>query len=181
LCAKCNDATNLSSPERITFNNKFYHHDCFVCALCSKPMSGTQARGFTLTDDGHPQCSQCDLALAKRCYACDKSIIEGDTITFDTKAYHTLCFRCGQCHKSLADGKGLYTHNSKPYCTTCHNENFAPRCFKCSQPVNGQYTTFKGQSYHTACLVCVKCHRAIESTETIYDTELGFVCITCGV
>ena len=69
-CAKCNCATTASSPGRITFNKKFYHHDYFVCALCSKSLSGTQESGFSISSDGHPQCSQCDLARAKSCHAC---------------------------------------------------------------------------------------------------------------
>ena len=180
MCVKCNSPTTLSSPGRITFNNKFYHQDCFICALCSKSLSGTQESGFSISSDGHPQCSQCDLARAKSCYACNQPILEGGTITFDTRPYHTTCFCCEHCHKSLVDEQGLYTHNSKPYCTVCHNDNFAPRCFKCSQPIGNQCIIFNSQKYHSSCFVCVKCGRAIGSTESVYNTDLGVACTTCS-
>jgi hypothetical protein len=166
---------------RITFNNRLYQRVCFACARCCKPISNIQALGFMLTDDSRPRCSQCNLALAKNCFACKQPTLKLATINFDTKSYHTDCFRCGQCCKSLTDKEGLYTHNSKPYCTPCHNKHFAIKCFECSHPITTNYVKFENQNYHSTCFICFKCHRMIDSTDSFFDTKRGFTCTMCDI
>ena len=152
-----------------------------MCACCRQPISGTQPSGFTITDDGQPQCSKCDLALAKSCHTCNEPILRGGTITFDAKDYHTACFCCSKCHKLPECVHGLYTHDSKPYCASCHKKFVAPRCTKCSKLIRTiNYTTFENRNYHTHCFFCIKCRRVIGSAEQFHNGKHGFICKACS-
>ena len=182
LCCECSEPIKYPQQRRSKFNNRFYHSACFVCARCRKPISGTQSSRFTVTKDGHPRCAQCDLDVAKICFICDKAIVNTKTIVFQTNPFHSDCFRCDQCDIELVGQKGVYSHDMKPYCSTCHTEFFAPRCSQCEQPIlDSTYVTFKLGNYHRRCFFCIKCRQVINTEQKFYNTQDGFICNMCEV
>jgi uncharacterized CHY-type Zn-finger protein len=157
---------------------KKYHLDCFRCGQCHKILVDPEY----YVHDSKPCCIKCyNERFAVQCSKCFNPISIGKLITFDSKKYHSDCFRCSQCRKLLTNEKDLRQHNSNPCCVECFNQRFAPRCSKCSRPITDRYTVFKDRQYHIDCFVCAKCHRIISSTEKFYKDQFGFVCLTCGV
>ncbi|CAM4905921.1 unnamed protein product [Rotaria socialis] len=156
ICYKCKSSIDKNSQPKLTFNNRFYHQQCFKCGSCRKNLSDSENSKFSIDDDGEPLCAYCGLITAKVCTVCGTRIVNGGTINFDSKSYHTDCFRCSQCHRPVAD-------------------NFAPRCSKCTQPIVLEpAVTCDGKKYHSDCFSCGQCHKPVTDSE--YYTHLGEPC-----
>lgn len=143
--------------------------------MCPKNLSDSPRNRFSITDDGEPLCSGCELIKAKICNACGERILTGDSIIFSGMNYHTDCFRCSECHKPIADEKDLHTEKLKPCCKNCFKDRFAHRCAKCHDPIaDGVTVTCEGKKYHQDCFRCGQCRRVV--TEPEYYSHLGEPC-----
>ena len=46
--------------------------------------------------------------------------------------WHEKCFACAVCKKSF-DGKAFVPKGDNFYCTSCYDDKFVPKCFKCKK------------------------------------------------
>lgn len=66
-------------------------------------------------------------------------------ITYKEQPWHSECFVCGKCRKSLA-GAQFTSHENHVYCVTCFKSDVAKKCNGCKNPITGQggVSTFTG-------------------------------------
>ncbi|UJR30843.1 hypothetical protein I4U23_018358 [Adineta vaga] len=176
LCVECGLPIEQRIHRRIDFNGRSFHSECFTCALCHRPLDPSQT--FTLHND-QPWCQKCEIDT-KDCVACGKPILSSG-ITYETRDYHSECFKCSNCQKSLQNEKLLCANKNEPFCVKCNDELFAKRCHKCTQiiPFDTRYSIVDEKTYHEQCFLCVKCHRPIGSKK-FYKDPRGFLCTNCG-
>ncbi len=156
ICQQC--FKPITSGESIIYNQNKYHPDCFRCGQCSKTIRHSEFH----THLSKPCCIQCyEQSIAPKCQQCFKPIIQGKVIVFNENKYHSDCFRCGQCSKTIHDSE-FHTHLSKPCCNQCYEESIAPKCQQCLKPIiQGKVIVFKENKYHPDCFRCGKCFQAI--------------------
>ncbi|CAF4964410.1 unnamed protein product [Rotaria sp. Silwood1] len=81
------------------------------------------------------------------------------------KKYHPDGFRCCRCNRIIRDAK-FTTHNPKPCCYRCYNQNSASQCAKCSEPISdGRTIIYQGDEYHPDCFRCCHCNKIIRDAE----------------
>ena len=107
--------------------------------------------------------------------------------------WHAECFECRHCSKPLAKGDRFYSHvgsgNSLPLgaggrvtccdedvdvdadgpmvrCHRCHVELTCPRCFSCTNHINGEEAVSAGgNTFHLRCFNCSSSGKALEQRE----------------
>lgn len=57
------------------------------------------------------------------CPTCGKRVYPAEALSALGRKYHTMCFKCFNCHTTLALGK-QFDHNGEPYCQNCSNKLF---------------------------------------------------------
>lgn len=174
-CSKCNQA--IYQQQWIYLDGKKYHENCFCCGQCYGVITDPKYHVHL----GEPCCSKCfNERIGFRCADCFKVISDEKFLSCNGKHYHTDCFCCGICRKSLANEKDLFRHNDKPCCIRCH-EKFLPQCAKCLRPIaDVKYITFNDQNFHDDCFICWKCGRGIRSWEKFNTDRIGAICSKCG-
>ncbi len=172
-CSKCSKPI---ARQYTTYKNKNFHINCFVCVKCHKPLADEKG---CYSHESMPCCTACHIEyFVPRCSKCSKPITDGCK-TYKNKNFHSNCFVCIKCHQPLANEKGLYLHESKPCCASCHAERFAPRCSKCSKSITGKYTTYKNENFHNSCFICVKCRKPLADEKGFYSHESKPYCAGC--
>ena len=158
----CSICQNLINENKIEFNNRLYHSNCFKCSICQRYLNDLKTNRFQLDDRGEPICSNCELSKAKICFICDKPIIDENILMIDQKNYHANCFNCSKCQKSLINQKDIRRNNSKIVCFQCYHRDFAPKCEQCSEPIStGKTIIFNENKYHLDCFRCNQCKQII--------------------
>lgn len=133
FCCICEKA--ISSAPLSVFD-KYWHKECFVCHVCSKPLYG---QSFFAGKGQKPECDTChvpsmsggidhvpttndpppeeSLITKKECARCHIALNElGVAYLSALGAYwHETCFTCSACPKLLVGGT-FYCHDGKPYC-----------------------------------------------------------------
>ncbi|CAF4108003.1 unnamed protein product [Rotaria sordida] len=169
VCAQCKLANArmcyvcqkpILTDGSITFDTNTYHDDCFRCCQCQKLLIDETKLA---KHNSKPCCITCyDKQFAPQCSQCLKPISTGKIVTCDTKKYHSDCFRCGQCNKSLVDEKDLYEYNSKPCCFQCYEQQVAPQCVECHKPISiGKVLGWNENKYHEDCFRCYQCNKSL--------------------
>lgn len=114
-CKKCNE---VISKGGVTFKETPWHKECFTCTQCAKNLAGEK---FTSHDE-KPFCVDCYGQLfAKKCHRCSAVITgAGKTkfVTCDDQHWHTDCFKCRRCQKSLV-GQGFLMEEGDIVCAQC--------------------------------------------------------------
>ena len=114
-CKKCNGVINKGG---VTYKDEPYHRDCFGCTKCNKLLAGEK---FTSKND-KPFCADCyGEEFANKCDRCTKPIMGlGGTrfISFEDRYWHSECFACYRCSKSLV-GEGFLTNETEIICPGC--------------------------------------------------------------
>lgn len=178
-CQRCKRDIDLKEGSEIQFHKRSYHPDCFKCTRCHRNLSDTPKTNFAVHNDGEPLCLECETELAKVCDACQRPIVGEKSVTFDEKAFHTDCFRCGQCRKVLLNEKDLHKHDSKPCCDDCYKKDFAPRCVECSGPIGaGKLIVYETKKYHPECFRCGQCHKSMVERE-FFARDSKPCCVSC--
>ncbi|CAF1116215.1 unnamed protein product, partial [Rotaria sordida] len=178
-CSKCTRSIDQNHQSNIRFNNRLYHTNCFTCGICHKNLSDSTNTNFAIHNN-EPICAQCKQANAKICYACQKPILTGGLITFDTNVYHDDCFRCSQCQKLLTYETKLNKHNSKPCCAACYDKKFAPQCSQCLKPIStDKILTCDTKKYHPDCFRCDQCNRSLADEKDLYEYNSKPCCYQC--
>ena len=72
------------------------------------------------------------------CHECKESIKEGNYVAIGKKCFHDSHFKCQKCKTKLA-GKKYFEKEDKFYCEDDFQNNFAPTCNFCYEPISGCY------------------------------------------
>jgi len=93
-CSGCSE--EISSGNIISFENDYWHPECFRCMKCNKVIDISD-QNILLCED-KPICSDCGY----KCHICGKAIT-GEAITADDMIMHFSCFKCQCCGKYIDD------------------------------------------------------------------------------
>jgi len=93
-CSGCSQ--EVSSGNIISFENAYWHPECFRCMKCNKIIDISD-QNILLCED-KPICSECGYT----CHVCGKAIT-GEAITADDMILHFGCFKCQRCGKYIDD------------------------------------------------------------------------------
>jgi len=115
---------------------------------------------------GQPYCRDCNSPRV--CVGCG-AVIPADVVvfkTFEGKNYHTDCYRCASCMRSLSK-VGPNPHMGKLYCPEC-----GEICEKCKLRLeNHPYTEFEDSKYHVKCFTCCKCNTQLPEEFFLLDNK----------
>ncbi|CAG0887796.1 unnamed protein product [Cyprideis torosa] len=102
-------------PECLKAIGRHFHPECFLCTQCKKPFGNS----VFFLEDGMPFCeTDWNLLFTTKCIGCGFPIEAGDRwIEALNSSYHSQCFKCSLCHKSL-EGQSFLAKGNKPYCKT---------------------------------------------------------------
>lgn len=92
---------------------------------------------------------------------------------FQGQFYHTDCYRCGYCKRSL--GKNPRMVDGKLCC-----ENCGQVCCACGKMIEGCVVTVNDKKYHQDCVVCSVCKNVIAAGTPIYMLGDDLCCETCA-
>lgn len=121
---------------------------------------------------------------ANQCHKCrsDINLDRDSRVTFKDRSYHSQCFTCGNCHRTLADSsnKQLSTHsNGEPLCSRC-DVNDSKTCAGCQRPILAERSlNFDGKTYHGDCFRCGQCNRLITEDQGLHIRDLKPCCDDC--
>lgn len=76
--------------------------------------------------------------------------------------WHTNCFTCADCNKTLFDAGGFFEKKGKVYCEEHYLARVAPRCAKCSQAITDEIVRTQDSTYHPECFKCAGCEVALQ-------------------
>eukprot|EP00003_Mantamonas_plastica_P024470 TRINITY_DN455_c0_g1_i2.p1 TRINITY_DN455_c0_g1~~TRINITY_DN455_c0_g1_i2.p1 ORF type:complete len:165 (+),score=48.68 TRINITY_DN455_c0_g1_i2:512-1006(+) len=113
-CASCGKQFGSSSTA-VNIGGSMYHAECFVCNHCGGEIDSKFQR-----KDGKVYHQQCFSSIQSKvkCYKCDLAISGKYVKLKDSDAvYHSSCFTCTKCSKSLSGGYVL--EYGDPYCGNC--------------------------------------------------------------
>ncbi|XP_010179058.1 PREDICTED: four and a half LIM domains protein 1 isoform X1 [Mesitornis unicolor] len=116
-CAKCK---NPITSGGLTYQEKPWHSECFICSNCKKQLGGKR---FTAVEDEF-YCVECyKECVAKKCAGCKNPITAGfgrgtSVVNYEDESWHDYCFKCTKCARGLAN-KRFVCHNGKIYCAEC--------------------------------------------------------------
>ncbi|XP_068701888.1 testin-like [Montipora foliosa] len=174
VCEACGEEFS-PGEEKILYQCKSFHHNCFTCNECTKPL-GTQE---FVKRDGKHFCKECADALdAKICDRCNEAI-KSSWAEYDGKTYHTDCFSCALCFQSIA-GKAFKKHEGNNICHDCYRVNFGKSCNACQKPVEEgvEFVPYEGEFFHLDCFTCANCGLALELKE-FYVIGNEKMCVSC--
>ncbi|UJR29662.1 hypothetical protein I4U23_017210 [Adineta vaga] len=161
-CMKCHQKIK-SEQKSFRSNNKNWHNSCFNCTQCNKSLVHLSS---TPSKNDQPYCSDCyQMKFLPKCNECGETIKFGETsVTVDGNDLHIRCFKCSSCKITL-NNQFYYKHNGASYCQKCDDEQFSPKCSRCSQtiPRGTNYARVDGQNMHYKCFTCFACGRTIVS------------------
>lgn len=75
------------------------------------------------------------------CPACNKPI-EGSVVSAMEKIWHTQCFRCTTCHKTL-ENEQYYEKDNEPYCGKDYRKMYSLHCDFCHEPIENVSKKYK--------------------------------------
>jgi len=136
---------------------KQYHPEHFVCTSCGSQLGS----GNFYEQEGQPQCEQCFYShFCMQCTACGLPITS-QVINAIGSNWHPNCFVCTNCLGGFKDGS-YFERDGRPFCSTCFNEVFAPRCKSCSKTISGNCINAMGSQWHPEHFVCQYCRRPFQ-------------------
>ena len=89
---------------------------------------------------------------ADHCAGCFRPL-DGEVISALKLEFHSGCFKCWKCKKSL-NGiayKRTSPTNPKPICVPCYEAEQTPTCSKCKKPITNAYVEKHGLLLHPTC------------------------------
>ncbi|GAA5808596.1 hypothetical protein MFLAVUS_001988 [Mucor flavus] len=91
------------------------------------------------------------------CPACNKPI-EGSVVSAMEKIWHTQCFRCTTCHKTL-ENEQYYEKDNEPYCGKDYRKMYSLHCDFCHEPIENSAISALGKHYHEGHFGCTTCQK----------------------
>eukprot|EP01105_Mastigella_eilhardi_P015856 TRINITY_DN362_c1_g1_i1.p1 TRINITY_DN362_c1_g1~~TRINITY_DN362_c1_g1_i1.p1 ORF type:complete len:277 (+),score=76.59 TRINITY_DN362_c1_g1_i1:31-831(+) len=107
-CVVCDLEMPNSLKVYKTFQDKFYHTDCFRCNSCKVLLTTPLVVADKL------YCQQC----GRLCTVCGAPV-GVSCVDLEEKLYHNDCLRCAKCGKILDAEKGVAIVDDKYYCGDC--------------------------------------------------------------
>ncbi|TTS49340.1 Four and a half LIM domains protein 1 [Bagarius yarrelli] len=106
-CARCKEPITTGG---ISYQDKPWHSECFVCLTCKKPLAGAR---FTAHEDDF----YCVGVLYRPPWP--RSFGKGTSVVnYENNTWHEYCFNCKKCSLSLAH-KRFVMHEDNIYCPDC--------------------------------------------------------------
>ena len=179
-CAGCNKALLNEYTQAL---NKKWHKNCFTCTSCKT----TFKENRFLVHNEKPYCNNCySKKFSPKCSGCKTPITENH-ITAMGKHFHSKCFRCKGCNKSINTDK-FAEKNGFIYHIDCYSYKYNPKCSICLKPmVRTYFTNSWGESY---CQVhkkefptCYSCGRLIHKRlqgKSKYYNDGRSICGNCN-
>ena len=120
-------------------------------------------------------CHQCyKEKFAQRCKQCSQAILDGKTVQYNGKIFHSNCFRYARCNDVINDEQ-FSIQNSKICCLQCYKNSFASCCVQCSEIIlDGKSIIYNEKKYHPDCFRCQQCKKIID--ESKFHVENGKPC-----
>jgi len=117
VCPACN---RTIQGEQVEAQDQVYHPACFVCSTssCRKSLAG---KSF-FSHQGQIYCEDHYHSVASSFCACGKAI-QGQYASALGQKWHPACFVCAYCKKSLVGGQFVEIEN-KAYCPECDEKLF---------------------------------------------------------
>lgn len=154
-CAKCDCLFKSTDTIREIDERIKYHEYCLDCSVCSNRI---ETDDFYKGQKGEPLCSNCyNIAKLIRCFACGDHIPDS-YVVLDNRPFHKECFKCSNC-SVLIDPAGFYRNRQtrEPVCAFCNQKLNAPKCSKCSKPIEKDAIPYEDKRFHPHCFKCDKC------------------------
>jgi len=134
--------------------NKHYHPEHFNCCTCSAVLGV----GNFYEKEGQPQCERCYYSnSSEQCTACGLPITT-QVLNALNQIWHPSCFVCTNCLQPFTDGK-FFERDSRPFCSVCFGDVFAPRCKSCGSTISGSCVNAMGAQWHAEHFVCQYCKK----------------------
>lgn len=112
-----------------------------------------------------------------KCYRCYEACY-GDTYHVKDKLYHTFCFSCIGCNRSLSTS-GYFTIDDNIYCPADYHAQMGVQCAACALYVEGDAVEVVQSVYHPSCFTCRKCRAPFPAGAEIHYDGSYFFCKRC--
>ncbi|XP_066552130.1 LIM domain kinase 1 isoform X1 [Amia ocellicauda] len=99
------------------------------------------------------------------CAGCRQSIYDNQYLQALNTDWHTVCFRCCECHASLSHW--YYEKEGRLFCKKDYWAKFGELCHGCSEAITTGLIMVAGeQKYHPECFTCLSCRAFIGDGDT---------------
>jgi len=126
------------------------------------------------------------------CAACGMGVKPEDLLKAFGMSWHKEHLACAVCKRDfkLNNVECIEGSDNQAYCRTDFLEKWAPRCGRCTRPIDGQCVNAINKQFHPACFNCNKCHVAFDGKpfmehegqphcEYHYFEAMSLICPTC--
>lgn len=160
----------------MTYQDKPWHRECFLCIGCRKQLSGQR---FT-SRENYPYCLECFSNLyAKKCVGCTKPITSESPrlcahvfIHLDTAhAFLLLIMPSFTFVEERSDKQGEALALT---CALCKH-----LCLMCAGLAGAKYISFEERQWHSECFTCVQCAVSLVGRGFLTQRD-NILCTDCG-
>ncbi|XP_062578975.1 LIM domain kinase 1-like isoform X2 [Saccostrea cucullata] len=119
-------------------------------------------------------CHSTDIGFCVRC----RSLVKEDTFIQTLGGdWHSNCFRCSECNKSLSNW--YFEKNGQLYCKQDYWALYGNVCNRCGLTITGPIMVAGDHKFHSECFQCHDCDTIIENGQTYALVEHSL--LLCGV
>ncbi|CAJ0586746.1 unnamed protein product, partial [Mesorhabditis spiculigera] len=103
------------------------------------------------------------------CGRCHRAIGEETAVYANKQLFHPTHLQCTRCSYRIEPDTKYFVYGGQIICRRCYLQHSAPKCYGCTQGIDGELVTAIGQTWHPACFKCVGCTEVL-SDEWLLDT-----------
>ncbi|XP_076345805.1 actin-binding LIM protein 3-like isoform X4 [Tachypleus tridentatus] len=195
----CETCKNKCSGNALRVQDKYFHVDCFMCAVCSKSL----ASGGFFFKAGHYYCTaDYQERFGTKCAECG-DYVEGEVVSALGNTYHQKCFLCARCRKAFTAGEKVTYTGKECLCSKCIQIPIVlsktidstsvftgQKCTACKEELTeGQALIALEKPWHICCFKCVFCGDVLHGEymerdglsycEKDYQKLFGIACAYC--